>query len=592
MRDLFGIMKLESHNEKVKIAKKQLMKFNTYVHAFNNGNSDTSKKICYDSYHEVVSNIKDILQSVSKDYNTKSDLLSVLGAAQKDFEEKISPKWNDINKNAKKYINQLFQDSTSERIYSYDAAMAVINLMKDMTAFFSSENDATKKIKALNSLSKKCTKFCEDSSFDSTAGRSMKNIGYRDIANVYTVSNEFGNVLSKLSEEQVVSTLEYFQNKAKFLASETATLDTILSNAINSGKELDTTAIAQYDGVLNKAVTLKKVHRATVLMSGLITMLNKTVTNVIDSAYNARGGEVLKNMTHDMGGQLTPNIIETQAVANEGFLGRWIDRVSTAWKDYKRDITRKNESANDYMKFINEHLDPNEVESYLKTTRFRLVPLSDFENMVKSASKLIKSNEKLIDKFASARTYQEMFKEPWSKFLDVPELLKLHADLQRIGIPISFSWYDQYAGKHKYESDFKKVKNLLEDSEFSAVVKYDDMLFPMAYVYMETPERLYRIRLQTADRLGIATINDLERCVAVSNNAVKELYVEGCVNICFPRSSYKDTSGIDESNLRKQIVVNFYRYKTFMQMIYMLFDALISCIYCPYDVVKSVKKYA
>ena len=597
MQDIFSLVDSPSYDTKIKKGMQMLnaLSYDTIVRATSGTvKVDDYQKVCFDTYREVTAHIQEILADLKRDYDTRSDLSDVVLAAKTDFHERIIPKWKEMTAHANRCVAQLFQDATSEHIYTYPAAMEVLYLLRRMCEFFLSNESLSKthKTALATKIYKKCLQYSADSLFTAHAGEPLKALGYTDLVAIYDVSNGYGHIVEAMDSESVLDTLNRYKQSVETIANTANTLNVLLSKNITRGEAIDEITLTQYRDLLTKAKALKSIHRIVLTMAGLISSLQKTVSNITDAAYRSQTGELLKNVTHDMGGTLSPTVIETQAIATEGFLGRIFSRIKTAWADSDVILTEKYKSLDPFMTFIHEHVDPSDVETYLKNKKWRAVPLSVLESGVKAIESTLKSQQKFVDKFKSTADFKSLFAYPTSKGFDIPEIMSLHNTMKKLGNIATISYRDRYSRTVYVGEAPEKTKNILKDEDFNVCMLYKQLAYPDLGAYVNSEEKFTAVKLLSGTQIGISTVEDLDKLVTLAQQhgpICKGTYIDDGPNY---EDLDKNASSIHDSKYRDITVANVYRAYVWHQYYWMLVGMYAWSVYMPYVIIRDIKKYA
>lgn len=598
MKDIFTLIKSDAFNKQLKnnIIGLEALAYDTTLIATSDKTVPVRdyKKVCYDTYHEVTASIKDTLSELKKEYDSKTDTTDVIKAVKEDFEKNVLNDWKYIYKNADKFVNQMFIDSTSERIYSYDASMEVLLLLKKCCEFFLNNDELSKKEKSklINKIYNKCLDYSKDSLFDKTAGKPMHCMGYTDINNIYDVTNAYGIIVNAISSNKIINTLQNYSKKVINLESEASTLDSLMEGNISKGQAISDTTLQQYKNVLTKASALKSVYRTSVVMIGLLSKMQHTVDNLLTNAKYSITSDTLKNVTHDMGMVLNPMVIEEQPIAIEGFLGKIFNRIKTAWNDSQKSNLEKYKSVEPFMNFIHEHLEVEDVNKYLASKKWKGVPLKEIEAAAKTLKAALNAQSKFISKFTRCGSFIDMFNYPVAKQLNIPEIMNLYNVCKKIGNDTTVCYTNRYSGEFNEGVAPDKIKNLLKDNGFNVCFLYRDIKFPTLATYLYNHDRLFKVPMRSGKDIGVSTIEDLEKCKRISLEHGKYIFDEVLPDTPDDNDLDKNTSSIKEDKTRDLTVVNYYRTFVWFQYYWLTFGMYAWCAYFPYTIIKDVKKYA
>ncbi len=598
MKDIFSLIKSDSFNKQLKdnIVGLEALTYDTIISAKSDKTVPVRdyQKVCYDTYHEVTASIKDTLSELKKEYDAKTDTTDVIKAVKLDFEKNVLNDWKYIYKNADKFVNQMFIDSTSERIYSYNASMEVLLLLKKCCEFFLNNEELSKKEKSklINKIYNKCLDYSKDSLFDKTAGSPMHCMGYTDITNIYDVTNAYGIIVNAISSDKILNTLQTYSKKVINLESEASTLDSLMESNIAKGQAISDTTLQQYKNILSKASALKSIYRTSVVMIGLLSKMQHTVDNLLTNAKYSITSDSLKNVTHDMGMTLTPLIIEEQPIAIEGFVGKILNRIKTAWNDSQKRDLEKYKSVEPFMEFIHEHLDEEDVNNYLSSRRWKGVSLKELESAAKVLKNALNAQSKFISKFTRCGSFLDMFNYPASKQLNIPEIMDLYNACKKVGTDSTVCYQSRYTGDFSEGVSPDKIKNLLKDDNFNVYCLYRDMKFPSLSSYIYDQDKLIKVLTKSSKEIGVSNINDLEKCKNICIENGSYIFNEILPDTPSSADLDKNISSIHENKTRDLTVANYYRTFVWYQYYWLTFGMYAWCAYFPYTIIKDVKKYA
>ena len=597
MRDLFELVDTPKYTGRMQKHMSQLksLAYDTIVHATAGTHSpDDYSKVCYDAYREVTASIRETFSMIRRDYSQEQDISDVILSSKDDFQKHILPKWKEMSTHVEQCIPQLFQDATAAHIYNYQAAMEVLYLLQKMCTLFLESKSLNKveKSKLMGDIYNKCLAYSKDSLFIDSAGKPLKTLGYTDMSTIYDVSNGYGHIVEALDNSTILDMLGTYKKDISYLENQASTLDSLMEERIAKAEAIDDTTLHQYQDIFTKAKAVATVHRLSVAMAGLISFMRKTVDNITDAAYRSQTGEILTNVTEDMGGPLIPTLIETQSVATEGFLGKILNRIKTSWNDNKLGSLQKYRSLAPFMDFIHEHVSSDAVANYLKTKKWKSIPYSQIADNAKTIHDVFFKQEKFCNKFSNATTFQDAFPYPDNKLLNVPEIVELHKTLEKVGIAATISYQDRYTRSFNPGTSPDQTKNLLSDDNFRVCVMYKNMATPDLSTYLEDQNKLVKVKLLTGVQMGLKEVNDLDQLQALGEEHGAILENDVLTFSPTNRDMDKNTSAIHDPKYRDNTIVNFYRGLIWYDYWWYLFDVYAWCIYMCYDVIKDVKKYA
>lgn len=604
MKEIFSLIKSNSYNEQINISweKLQALSFDTTIIAKSGKVCiNDAKKICYDSYMDIYENINKILNNIISDYNKNNDITNSIKKLQYDLQKNIVPKWRDINNHSKEYINQLFQDSVSERIYSYNAAFEVLNLVEKMAQFFCKKYKYTEdKVKNLSSIYDKCLQYENDNIFEITAGKPMVTLGYKNIANVFTIGETYGTILNYLNENNFDNELANYKNNAINLLKKTNELNIELKSIIESGKELSDSFLNQYKQILHNAISLKTIYRSAITMCGLLEYLQKTVNNLINSAYLARHDSPLQNKTHDMGCTLNPNIIQTTAIANEsmtigseGFIKRMLNRVGTAYKDSLITEYDKFKSIEIYIDFIFEHLDEEDVINYVSKKKWNIYEFKKIKTVNDNISSFFEKQKKVIAKCKTSPTFESCWTYDISKGFDIPELKEGFKLLKSIEDEVLILAVDNYTGKTLKFNDLSEIKSndILKYVGWTLGYVPSTLSFPTLPLYLIYKNYMSRLPIIKGKDFPINSLKDLEEIKNYSNKQGAALH---SMNYYLTGKSWfnKNTRNLNNPKERDKLIVNYNRSGIYFDMLDSFYLIKAWTLYTIYEMIRDIKKYA